>query len=425
MTRVEDLHPVTYSQGESITVHMDNQDVVFQRRDGMYVADFSDWLVNDEDPMVEMSNELCLYTVEERESLYSRKQVCRALEAGKYLRALGFPSLQDAVNLVCDGNIRNIPYGMDDVRQFFDIYGNQVPMLRGKNTRRHAKGATMEDQAAKMQLTRQVMVADVMHVCGERFLVSISSPLEILLVKPIKNQTRDCLGAALQAHINTLRSRGFEPDCVMVDPHKSLMALQGAHPGVHINPAGGGDHLDKIDTKIRRLKELMSCVVADLPYSPPRDRVKDLVAYGVSRLNLRSTKALNDEASPRVRLTGIRPEFKHEFGLAFGDYADVYDPKSALKSNDINTPRTELCVALYPSSNKNGSWIFYSLNTKTYVRRTQWSKLPTSKLVIAIMNELAGELKVELTDLGDDEEPTQHHHAQTAPAVHQPIAVRR
>jgi hypothetical protein len=132
------------------------------------------------------------------------------------------------------------------------------------------------------------------------------------------------------------------------------MALQGAYPGVHIDPARAGDHLDKIDTKIRRLKELMRCVVADLPYSLPRDRVKDLVTYGVSRLNLRSTKALNDEASSRVHLTGIRPEFKQEFGLAFGDYAEVYDPKSTLKSNNINMPRTEPCIALYPSSNKNG-----------------------------------------------------------------------
>jgi hypothetical protein len=255
MVRVEDLYPVTYSQGESITVHMDDQDVVFKRRDGMYVADFSDWLVEDEDRVLEMSNKLCLVTVEERESLYSRKQVRRALEAGEYLRALGYPSLQDAVNLVRDGNVRNVPYGVDDVRRFFDVQGNQVPTLRGKTTIRRVKGATVEDQAAKSQLTHQVMVADVMHVCGEKFLISVSSPLEVLLVKPITSQSRDCLGSALQAHINTLRSRG------------------------------------------------------DLPYSLPKDRVKDHVTYGVSRLNLQSTKALNDEVSPRVHLTGVRPEF--------------------------------------------------------------------------------------------------------------------
>jgi hypothetical protein len=120
----------------------------------------------------------------------------------------------------------------------------------------------MEDTRAKMQLTEQVMVADVMHVAGNKFLVSISSPLEVLLVKHISNQSVGTLGTGVQSHINTLRSRGFEPKRIMVDPHKSLVSLQGAFPGVEIDPSGAGDHLDKIDTKIRRLKELMRCVIS-------------------------------------------------------------------------------------------------------------------------------------------------------------------
>jgi hypothetical protein len=117
MSRVEDMYPITYVQGESIVVHLDDRDVVFKHRDGMYVADFSDWLIDDEERVAQVSKDLCLFTVEERESLYSRKQVRRALEAGEYLRALGYPSLQDAINTVKDGNVRNIPYGVEDVRR--------------------------------------------------------------------------------------------------------------------------------------------------------------------------------------------------------------------------------------------------------------------------------------------------------------------
>jgi hypothetical protein len=152
MARVEDMYPMTYNQGESIVVHMDDRDLVFNRKDGMYVADFSDWLVDNEERVSEVHKDLCLSTVEERESLYSRKQVRRALEAGEYLRALGYPSLHDAVNLVRDGNVHNVPFGIEDVPRFFDIYGAQIPALRGKTTRRHVKGATMEDSQAKMQM---------------------------------------------------------------------------------------------------------------------------------------------------------------------------------------------------------------------------------------------------------------------------------
>jgi len=121
MARVEDIYPLTYSQGESITVHMDDRDLVFKRREGMYVADFSDWIVEDEERMKEVHTDLCLSTVEERESLYSRKQLRKAQEAGEYLRALGYPSMNDAINIVRHGNVRNIPYGVEDVRRFFDI----------------------------------------------------------------------------------------------------------------------------------------------------------------------------------------------------------------------------------------------------------------------------------------------------------------
>jgi hypothetical protein len=48
LSDVEDIYPVTYIQGESFTVHMDDRDVIFACRDKMYVADFSDWIVKDD-----------------------------------------------------------------------------------------------------------------------------------------------------------------------------------------------------------------------------------------------------------------------------------------------------------------------------------------------------------------------------------------
>ena len=120
-----------------------------------------------------------------------------------------------------------------------------------------------------------------------------------------------------------------------------------------------------------------------------------------------------------MRLTGFKLDFKHEFGLAFGDFAEVYDPKSADTSNDVTMPRTEPCIALYPSANKKGSWIFFNLNTKAYVCRTQWTKLPTNKLVIAAMNELAGVSGIKVVDL---ELPNQQDEAtmpeQAGPSLH-------
>ena len=93
------------------------------------------------------------------------------------------------------------------------------------------------------------------------------------------------------------------------------MSLQHAFLGIEIDVSGTGDHLDKVDSKIRRVKELMRSVIAGLPYKLPQERVKDLVTYAVSRINIKSVSSLLDGDCPRVRFTGVKPDFKSEFGL--------------------------------------------------------------------------------------------------------------
>ncbi len=144
---------------------------------------------------------------------------------------------------------------------------------------RKVKHKTSEDRGARLQITSQEMTADVMHVAGQKALISVSKPLGIMLSQPIAALTRAALGKALQAHINTLRSRGFEPRRIYVDPHRALRALEGSFPGTEIDTSGAGDHLNVVDTKIRRLKELMRAVLSGLPYKLGKDRVKDLITW--------------------------------------------------------------------------------------------------------------------------------------------------
>jgi len=92
--------------------------------------------------------------------------------------------------------------------------------------------------------------------------------------------------------------------------------------------------------------------------------VKDLVAYAVSRLNIRRTTAINQNVCPKVLFTGVKVNFKKELELAFGDYCEVYDG-----TDNTSASRSIPCVALYPTSNSTGSWEFMNLSTKQRVRR--------------------------------------------------------
>jgi hypothetical protein len=212
---------------------------------------------------------------------------------------------------------------------------------------------------AMVQQTMQELCTD-MHAAGEKFLISVCSPLELTIVSHTESLSMEALGACLQKQINLLRSRGFKVRWVLVDPHKSLVGLAGSFPGTVIDAGGAGDHLDKVDAKIRRIKELMRAIIAGLPYHLPKARVKDLATYVVSRLNVRQTSALVVNVCPHVKFTGVKVDFKKEFGIAFGDYIEAYNPRAEKESNNILVARTEPCIALYPSENKNGSWMIAS-----------------------------------------------------------------
>jgi hypothetical protein len=73
MADVEDLYAVTYKQEDSITVHMDHRDIVFHHCDKMYVADFSDWVVEDSIRACTLCKKLSLVTVANKEGMYMHK----------------------------------------------------------------------------------------------------------------------------------------------------------------------------------------------------------------------------------------------------------------------------------------------------------------------------------------------------------------
>jgi hypothetical protein len=72
-------------------VHLEERDIVFVRKNKMWVGDFSVWIVSDEERLTELHTDLCLLTVREKGDLYTQREVRRALEAGKFLKSMGYP----------------------------------------------------------------------------------------------------------------------------------------------------------------------------------------------------------------------------------------------------------------------------------------------------------------------------------------------
>jgi hypothetical protein len=104
-------------------------------------------------------------------------------------------------------------------------------------------------------------------------------------------------------------------------------------------------------------------------------------------MNHRRSSSNVSTISPRVAFTGRKPNYNKELGLAFGDYVERYDPK--VKSNDAEDDRAEPCIALYPTGNAVGSWNFLNVTSGRQVRRSNWTKMVTTELVINAVNAMA------------------------------------
>jgi hypothetical protein len=85
----------------------------------MYIANLSDWVVEDTSRVRELQHELSLMTVTDREAMYTHKEICKVLEVGEFLKALGYPTQAEASHIVSDSNVVNVPHSTADVKHFF------------------------------------------------------------------------------------------------------------------------------------------------------------------------------------------------------------------------------------------------------------------------------------------------------------------
>ena len=431
MADVEDLYRVTYNSGENYTVHLTSGDLVFHRRNKMYVADMREWETypggdghateccasdddsdNDSSPpdlISDSDSDSDSDTGDEDERDHGRahvttragnmsrltaKDVKRVELARELIASAGYPTLKEAVHLVEDGNVTNLGVTAADIRAAFatDTVNGVLPAAaKGKTVRRLPTRITTCDEM-KSDVIKQEMHSDVMTVMERKFLISLVVPLQLTLVTPVDSDKASALGAALTSQMAALREKGFVPVRVHVDPQRSLVALVGKFPGTELDVQGAGDHLSKIDRKIRTVKELIRCVLVTLPWDLPRANICDLVSYAVSRINSRRSTAGDSNVAPKVLFTGRKFRHNKEFGLKFGDYCEVADPTVVgvpQKSKAVQHSRTQTCIALFPCNNEVGSWQFLNLSSGLRVRRSTWTKMVTTDVVVARMNQLA------------------------------------
>jgi hypothetical protein len=345
-TEVEEVCPITYVPQEGFVVHMDDRDILFKRCGKMHVADFAEFTV--------------IAT-----QAYTKGEIARAKQVMELVHTCGYPSYTELGYMLREGKIMNIlNLAMEDIRRAYELYGKTPEFVRGRMTHKKASRAIIEDDLVLAD-KRLTLYTDVMHIEGQRFLVTVCDPLQLTLQVCVERESQNVLGPNLQGQIDLLRSKGFSPVRVYVEPQSALKTLATKFEGVSVDVGGAGDFVPKVDAKISRIKERFRSVKAGLKWKIPPVLVKDLVAYVVTCINSERSVAINLNVAPKVLFTGMRMDFKKEFCLAFGDYCKVYDG-----TDNTARARSIPCIALYPCNNATGSWAFWNLNSMQRIRRT-------------------------------------------------------
>ena len=322
-------------------------------------------------------------TITQRRAGYSQRQLVEADKAWRFVQNANI-SQADAIEMVLRSpDVVECDITREGIMDAFAINVADVAAIKGK-TRRSVPTTREYPSDRETPMPPQTMNTDVMFIRLVPLLISVLHPLDLTIVTALASQSQRVLMSSVSEQISQLASLNIPLVKLLVDRHPSLLVLQGKLTGIPVEGCGAGDHVGRVENRIKTIKEHFRTVIARLPYHLPRRIICDLVFYVVKRLN--SMPDPRTHISPRVMATGVKINFSKEYNLGFGDYVEARDPQC--KSNDAEVLRTESAIALWPTGNRQGSWKFLNLVSGESIVRSQFKLLPMSDVVIARVNEL-------------------------------------
>eukprot|EP01040_Poterioochromonas_malhamensis_P013796 gene13796-15214_t len=404
---LENKFKVHYNPKKDFTIKIESEkNIRFKKRlfddkgNGLYIWDASELIPQP------TANVL---TVEENKLAYSKREIRDARRAIDLIRTLGYPTPRQLIEMIQSGTILECPVTIHDVVRAHDIFGDDIPSLKGKTT--HKKTPPINVEFINKPTTEtQVLHTDIMFIDSLPYLISISTPMNLLLATSLDSRAKEDIAPAIINHINTYKSEGFTVKMVLCDGEGGIIVAKELlnENGVILNLSPSSQHVPSVERSIRTIKERMRCILASLPFRVPKSFMKHLVNYVINKINSLPKSTVVSNISPREIFTGRKINYKRDLRFGFGDYCQIETP-SVINKNSVRIPRTEGAIAVCPTGNLQGSVIFYLLSTGKFVTRDHFKVLPMPDHVIERLNQLAGPISrnnydIELPNSYSDDE---------------------
>ena len=400
LSEVEEKYKVTYVQGKAFVVHV-NDGVKFtfeKRKNGLYACNF----LSVADTVRRLKYYSMVTTVQENESLYTKREVAAARKAKDFIREVGYPSTGEAIKLIKTG-INNAPVTIQDLQRAEQIYGPSTEIIKGKL--KSQKSLPINVHHLPRPIINEITLhVDIMFIFGEPYLISVGTPLGLTLVNKIDNRLILTVRKALDDMIRIYKAHKFEVLTVLSDGEGAVGKLipEINRVGIQVNAASAGQHVPVVENKIKQVKERVRSHYHGLPYKLPKKLTPYLVYHCVQRLNIMPSNVRMDSISPREAFTGRRTDYNIDTRVAFGQYCQIESPHAVKNSMD---PRSVGAIALHSTGNLQGSVKFYILSSKKIVTRDRWIKLPIPQEVIDHMNAMDTEEEQEMDEILTEDLP--------------------
>ena len=329
-------------------------------------------------------------TVQENKLKYTKLQNSQADKAREYQRKLGYSTEQQLIKLVNRNKLTNNKITAQDVMRSLDIYGPSLGGLKGKTTSHKSPIQTEIELVKSIVQTDQTMCSDLMFVNGRPFFVSVFLPSDFVMVSKIKSKSELNLLQPMLSQLRHVKNRGFKVPTIRVDGESAIGTdffrdQISKEVGTVLDPCGADEHIEPIERKIRQIKELVRCVSNMLHFNLYEILLDWLIRYAVSRIILLPTRNSEEYISPREKIYGKIIDVDKELKHGFGDFVHVHPDRV----DNTNRSRGHVGIALMPSGNTTGSWVYYLLHNGETVIRGKVTNLPMSDDVIIHLNNLA------------------------------------
>jgi hypothetical protein len=381
----------------NIKFHFTNQDgkeISFNKRstdsvgNGLYIYDMTPVATQRKSKAV--AKELvAITTVDENKSHYTKREIKQAEEAKGFMKKTGYPSVADAIKIIESGAIMDCPITPADILRARDIWGPDLASLKGKTVHKKLK-RVREDFLPKPKESTAVqnMYADICFLDDKPYMLSITQPLNMIMLKDL-NGKRDAatISDAIVGMVLQYRSRGFRIDKLFSDSERGMEASRQIFhaEGIDLDLSSAGEHVPIIERNVRFIKERIRTILSGLPYRLPNKFMPYLADHAVMMINSFPRPSSHD---PISHFTGRKLNYKRDFRVSFGEYAQIIIPNATL--NDVRQPRTEGAIALLNTGNANSSVYFYVLRSGQVVARDRFTVLPMTLDVITRLENMVG-----------------------------------